>query len=109
MCQRPGLTPAGEAAVNKLGVACAADLGAETQRLGHAKLKALDQDVGVLNQLQHRLDAPRVFHVDRDLRCNTTTDNVDALSEGPLAPAEAQHPSKVRSSRSANDARCTLI
>ena len=41
-------------------------VGAEAEPLGHAGTKALDQRVGLLDQLQHRLDRFGLFEIERD-------------------------------------------
>ena len=62
----PLLAPARHAAVDQLGVAGHADVGAQAEALHDAGTEALEDGVGAVDEAQRRLDAGRVLEVDRD-------------------------------------------
>ena len=66
--ERTVLAPAGHPPVHQAGVAFPARLGADPQALSHARPVALDEYVGVLDELQHRLGTRGLqIHHDRTL------------------------------------------
>ncbi|MNE26038.1 hypothetical protein D3C80_1193880 [compost metagenome] len=62
---RPGLTPAGDAAIDQAWIARGADLRSQAQPLHHAGAEALDQSVGALDQGQDPVAVLARFQIDR--------------------------------------------
>ena len=59
------LTPARHPAVDQLAGCGRGTLGAEAETLGDAGAETLDQDVGLLDEVEDDLDAARILEVDR--------------------------------------------
>ena len=64
--QRPILAPAGNAAIDQLGIALPAVLGAEAQSLGDASAETFDQGVGAGHHAQDQFDTFGLLQIDRD-------------------------------------------
>ncbi len=80
---RSVLAPAGHPAVDQPRVAGQARVGAEPEPLGRAGPQALDQDVGALDEPQHRLDGGRLLEVEGDAR---------AAAVEQVRPPQPEHP-----------------
>ena len=63
---RAVLAPAGHAAVHELRVAGEADVGADAEALHDARAEALDERVGLLDEVEQRRHAVGVLEVDAD-------------------------------------------
>jgi hypothetical protein len=64
--QRALLAPAGHAAIDQLWVARERDVGSEPEPLHHAGPKALDQRVGLFEQVEHACDRGPVLQIKLD-------------------------------------------
>ena len=76
----PCLAPAGHAAIDQARVARRHDVGAEAQPLHHARAEALDQRVGVGEQIEHLRDRRlRCLQVELDHRAAAPGDRLRSL------------------------------
>ncbi|MNP50811.1 hypothetical protein D3C76_1450960 [compost metagenome] len=69
--ERPLLAPAGHPAVDQLRVALQTHVRSKPQTLHHTGAEALDQYIGILDQLQQHLSGARLARIDGDAATTT--------------------------------------
>ena len=78
--QRAFLAPAGHAAVDQLWIARQHDVGPEAEPLHHAGPKALDQRVGVRQQVENPCNRVLVLQVELDDLAAAHSDRLQVLA-----------------------------
>ena len=88
--QRPGLAPAGHAAVDQARIAGERRLGAEAEALHHAGRKPSISASALSSRLEHALRLGGVLQIDRDARA-AARDDVARIRVRAGGPVEADH------------------
>ena len=92
LAPRAVLAPAGHPAVDQPRVAGVADVGADAEPLGDARTHALDQDVGVGDEVEDDLRGTRVLEVQRHAGASAVEQVVAAAGEQLAArPLDPDH------------------